>query len=159
MIDITERFVLENAVKEREKKYRTIFTTGRDALFLIDPKTGAILDVNDAACNLYGYSLEELKKLSNTDLSFEPAATKIATINLEERIELRYHKKKDGKVFPVDISSTLLMMDEKEVILAAIRDITDHQAAEDALKESEGRFKSLFERHSANMFLIDPESG
>jgi len=159
MIDIPERFVLENAVKEREKKYRTIFTTGRDALFLIDPKTGAILDVNDAACNLYGYSLEELKKLSNTDLSFEPAATKIATINLEERIELRYHKKKDGKVFPVDISSTLLMMDEKEVILAAIRDITDHQAAEDALKESEGRFKSLFERHSANMFLIDPESG
>ena len=97
--------------------------------------------------------------MSNTDLSFEPAATKIATINLEERIELRYHKKKDGKVFPVDISSTLLMMDEKEVILAAIRDITDHQAAEDALKESEGRFKSLFERHSANMFLIDPESG
>ncbi len=159
MIDVTERLRLEKEVKEREEKYRIIVTTCRDALFLIDPESGAILDANDAACKLYGFSTEELKELKNTDLSFEPAATRFATINLKERIELRYHKKKNGRVFPVDISSNLLMMDGREVILAAIRDITDRQADEDALKESEGRFKSLFERHSAIMLLIDPGSG
>ncbi|MEI6682564.1 MAG: PAS domain S-box protein [Bacteroidota bacterium] len=159
MIDITERLKLEKAVSEREEKYRTLFTASRDALFLIDRNSGDILDVNDAVCNLYGYTREELYKLKNTDLSFEPVATSLATKNLRGRIELRYHKKKDGTVFPVDISSTLLIMDGEEVILAAIRDITDRKAVEDALTESEGRFKSLFERHSAIMLLIDPESG
>ena len=77
MIDVTERLRLEKEVKEREEKYRIIVTTCRDALFLIDPESGAILDANDAACKLYGFSTEELKELKNTDLSFEPAANRM----------------------------------------------------------------------------------
>ena len=159
MMDITERLELEKAVREREEKYRTLFTACRDSLFLIDRNSGAILDANYAACDLYGYTREELYKLKNTDLSFEPVATFLATKDFRERIELRYHKKKDGTVFPVDISINHFIMGGRQVILAAIRDITDRQAVEKALKESEGRFKSLFERHSAIMLLIDPESG
>ena len=63
--DITERKQLENAIRESEEKYRTIFSTETDALFLINQETYAIVEVNEAACQLYGYSEEEMLKLKN----------------------------------------------------------------------------------------------
>jgi PAS domain S-box-containing protein len=93
------------------------------------------LDVNDAAILLYGYTREELLKLKHTDMSFEPFATKLATKELPDRVPLRYHKKKDGTVFPVDISASMFILNNREVILAAIRDITIQREAELKLAE------------------------
>jgi PAS domain S-box-containing protein len=133
-VDITERKQAEEAVKESEEKFRKVFSCSRDALILIDKETGNILDANDYAFRLYGYSRGEILNLKNTDLSFEPVKTALALKEFIERIEVRYHKKKDGTVFPVDISASRFMMNGREVVLASIRDITDRLKAEEEIK-------------------------
>ncbi len=133
-VDITERKQAEKTVNESEEKFRKVFSCSRDALILIDKETGNILDANDYTFRLYGYSRDEILNLKNTDLSFEPEMTALALKEFIERIEVRYHKKKDGTVFPVDISASRFMMNGREVVLASIRDITDRLQAEEELK-------------------------
>ena len=123
--DITDRKRMEDALAESEEKYRSIFSAENDALFIIDKETGAILDVNDAACTLYQYSRDEMLKLKNTDMSAEVAETIKATNEFRSKIGLRFHKKKDSAIFPVDITASLFTLNNKPVILAAIRDITE----------------------------------
>jgi PAS domain S-box-containing protein len=55
---------------------RNVFSAVGDPLFLLDQETGAILDVNDSACSIYGYSRDEMLKLKDVDMSAEPAATR-----------------------------------------------------------------------------------
>ncbi|MDO9256106.1 MAG: PAS domain S-box protein [Bacteroidales bacterium] len=133
--DITARKQAVEALIESENKYRNIFSAERDALFIIDKETGAILDVNGAACSLYNYSRDEMLKLKNIDLSAEVEATEKATKEFQSKIDLRFHKKKDGTIFPVDISASLFTLNDKPVILAAIRDITDRTQNERILHE------------------------
>lgn len=128
--DITESKLIENALAESEEKYRNIFSIENDALFLIDNETHAILDTNDAACRLYGYTRDELLKLKNFELSGEPGKILQSQQEYQVRIELCYHKKKDGTVFPVDISASHLMVQGRQTILAAIRDITESKKTE-----------------------------
>ena len=137
--DISRLKLVEHAIKESEEKYRNVFAAERDSLFLIDRETRAILDVNDAACGLYGYSWQEMLKLKNSDLSAEPEETKRATAEFRDRIDLRYHKKKDGTIFPVEISASLFKLKDREVILASIRDITIHMQKELLLRQNKAR--------------------
>ena len=130
MSDITERKEMEETLRESEEKYRSVFAAEGDALFLADQRTGAILDVNDAACRLYGYTREELLKLRNIDMSAEPEETARATREFRNTIGDRLHKKKDETVFPVDISASLFILKGREVILAAARDITERKRTE-----------------------------
>ena len=158
-MDITERKQAEKTINESEEKFRKVFSCSRDALILIDKETGNILDANDYTFRLYGYSRDEILNLKNTDLSFEPEMTALALKEFIERIEVRYHKKKDGTVFPVDISASRFMMNGREVVLASIRDITDRLKAEELLNLANKRFKTLFDKNTAAMLLIDPETG
>ncbi len=142
-VDITEHKQAEKTVNESEEKFRKVFSCSRDALILIDKETGNILDANDYTFRLYGYSRDEILNLKNTDLSFEPVKTALALKEFIERIEVRYHKKKDGTVFPVDISASRFMMNGREVVLASIRDITDRKIAEETLRENDARYSSM----------------
>lgn len=145
----------KSSIMESEEKYRKVFATSRDAFFLIDKETGAILDVNDSACRLYGYTMEEMLKLKNTDMSVEPEETNRAMLQLKDRIPLRVHKKKDGTLFPVDISASFFVLNGRQVALAAIRDITDRRKTEEALRESEEKFRTIAEQTSDLIAITD----
>jgi len=153
--DITERKQAEEALRESEDKYRKLFELGSDALFLIEVETGRILDLNDTALKMYGYSREEALQMKNTDFSAEPAQTRQATVEHEQQIPVRYHKKKDGTIFPTDISVAYFTWYGKEVCIAAIRDITERQQAEEALRESEERFRALVESTGDFIWEVD----
>ena len=116
-------------IQESEAKYRQLFEMESDALFLIDNLTGEIYDANLAAVSLYGYSRDELLRMKNTDLSAEPDETRNASVRAISantvQIPLRYHRKKDGTVFPVEIMATSLVWKGISVHIPAIRDITD----------------------------------
>ena len=124
-----ERKQAETKLGESEDKYRQLFEMESDAIFLIDAQNGAIMDVNAAAVGLYGYSREELLQMRNVDLSAEPQETKKAGDTAAASgvvvIPIRYHRKKDGTVFPVEINATSLLWKEKPVFIPAIRDITE----------------------------------
>ena len=64
----------QDELKQSEERFRNLFTLKGDAIFVIDRLKGDILEVNDSACTIYGYTKEEMLGLKNTDMSFEPEA-------------------------------------------------------------------------------------
>ena len=128
--DITERKQAEEALKESEEKYRQLFEMESDAIFLVRKSDGQILEVNTTGEKLYGFKKEELLKMKNTDLSAEPDTTQKATKEQKIEIPVRYHRKNDGTIFPVEITASHLTWQGQEVHIAAIRDITIRIEAE-----------------------------
>jgi len=153
--DITERKKAEEGLSESEDKYRKLFELSSDALFLIEVETSRILDLNDTALKMYGYSREEALQMKNTDFSAEPGQTRQATVEHEQQIPVRYHKKKDGTITPTDISVAYYTWHGKEVCIAAIRDITERKKAEEMLRESEERFRALVESTGDFIWEVD----
>jgi diguanylate cyclase (GGDEF)-like protein/PAS domain S-box-containing protein len=134
--DITERKRTEEQLREKEEKYRAIFSAESDGILVVDQETGVIIDCNNAITALYGYQKAELIGQSNLIISAEPEATRAATITSPPRIPLRYHRKKDGTVFPVEIATVLLSLHGHQIGLATIRDITQCKAMEDKLRSA-----------------------
>jgi PAS domain S-box-containing protein len=159
--DITERKQMEEALRESEEKYRRLFELESDAIFLVDNEAGQILDLNTATLALYGYSREELIGKKNSDLSAEPEETRKVTQTTPVKVDkvvsvpLRFHRKKDGTVFPVEITGRFFDWRGRSVHIAAIRDITERKRAEEKLKESEERFRLAFENANIGMCLVD----
>jgi PAS domain S-box-containing protein len=137
--EITERKQMEEALRESEDKYRQLFELESDAIFLIDNESGRILEANTAASALYGYTHEELLAKKNTDLSAEPDETRRVTettpiiIDQVVFIALRFHRKKDGTVFPIEITGRFFTWRGRPVHIAAMRDITQRRRAEQLL--------------------------
>lgn len=137
-IDISKRKRAEEETKRNEEKWRNLFEMGSDAIFLIDMETGKILEANRVASGLYGYSRAELMRMRNYDLSAEPEETIKATKQMKERIGVRYHKKKDGTSFPVEIHASHFEFQGRPVHIAAIRDISQRMRDTEEL-----RFQSM----------------
>jgi len=150
--DITERKRAEEALAESEERYRQLFEAESDAIVLIDNATGCILEANSAAAALYGYSKEELLSKKNSDLSAEPEETQRVTqttpvdVNRVVTVPLRFHRKQDGSVFPVEITGRFLIRQGRSVHIAAIRDITERKQAEEELRNSQEQFRALSAR-------------
>jgi len=145
--DITRQKNAEKILRDSEEKYRNIFAAAKDAVFLVDIKTGSILEANDTATRMFGYSQEELSGLKSTDISAEPGNTWKSMQEGQNRVPLRYMKKKDGTIFPVEISVSKFVLRDRNVLLAVLHDITGRKKAEDALLETNELF-SQFMRHS-----------
>jgi PAS domain S-box-containing protein len=123
----------EKSPRESDEKYQQLFQLGSDAIFLIDNETGNILEVNEAACKLYGFSRDTLLKIKHTDLSAEPKETRMVTLEGKTFIPVRWHRKKDQTIFPVEIAANHFLWQGRPVHIAAIRDITDRKRAEEQI--------------------------
>ena len=139
----------EEALRESEAKYRQLFETVSDAVIVFDARTRQFVDVNDAALQLYGYTKDEFLGMRNWDVTAEPEKSdvdigQVLTGELT-RIPVRYHKKKDGTVFPTEISASALTIGGRHVLCAAIRDITDQRRASESLRKSEQRYRAIVE--------------
>jgi PAS domain S-box-containing protein len=122
-------------LRESEERYRILFRSASDAILIIDVKSLRILDVNEAAIQLYGYSYEELIKMKVIELSNEPDKTRKAIQEgVEPIIPIRYHKKKGGHVFPAEITVNHFEFQGERITISGIRDITDRQRAEESLQ-------------------------
>ncbi|NQT25851.1 PAS domain S-box protein [candidate division KSB1 bacterium] len=149
--DITDHKQIMVALQESEELYRQLFELESDALFLIENDTGQILEANEAACALYRYTHDEMLAKKNTDLSAEPDITRLVTESTPiikdnvVTIPLRYHQKKDGSEFIVEITGRFFEWKGKSVHIAAIRDITKRQMDDETLRESESNLQKAFE--------------
>jgi PAS domain S-box-containing protein len=134
--EIENRRLAQKALVESEEKYRKLFDMESDALVLVDIETGKLLEINRAFIRLYGYTREEIQHMKNTDFSAEPDKTLKATQDRQEYIPLRYHKKKNGTVFPVEITANMFEYQGRNVYIIAIRDITDRKNTEQQIEAS-----------------------
>ncbi|MFB2971405.1 PAS domain S-box protein [Aerosakkonema sp. BLCC-F183] len=147
--DITERKQAEADLQESEEKYRLLFSNELDAIILFDIETGLFLDVNNSFLQMYGYSKEEALKLTPADVSAEVentySAINKASITGSAHIFIRWHKKKDGTVFPVELCAGTFIWKSRKVMCSAIRDITQRRQVEEALLQSEARLRLALE--------------
>ena len=128
---------VELELRESVEKYQILFDLESDALALIEIESGNMLEVNKAFVNLYGYSREEILRMKNTDFSAEPEVTRKATEARGVYIPLRYHKKRDGTVFPTEITASIFKYHGRDVHIAAIRDITERIRLESQLQRTQ----------------------
>jgi two-component system, cell cycle sensor histidine kinase and response regulator CckA len=156
--DVTSRRRAEEALRESEERYRQLFVLESDAIFLIADETGQILEVNPAAALLYGYTREELLARKNTDLSAEPDRTRAASQSDSVLVPIRWHRKKDGTVFPVEIAASRLVWHGQPAHLAAIRDISRRLQGEAALRESRAMLAAVLDAIPVRVFWKDRES-
>jgi two-component system cell cycle sensor histidine kinase/response regulator CckA len=152
-----QKMALEE-IRGYDKKYRAVFETAKDAIFLSD-ETGSFVDVNEAACESLGYSKEELLKLSNKEIDADPRGYEVflkirdglagkTTFEVNQR-------RKDGTVLPLEITGNFFESKHHRMAVAIARDITERKWAEEALRESESRYRTLFNNASDIIFIHD----
>jgi PAS domain S-box-containing protein len=161
--DITERRQADQALRDSEGKYRQLFATENDALVLFDAQTYEMLDVNKSAERLYGYTRAEFLTKTCWDMTVEPEETGKSNDRLLahgfDRVPLRYHRKKDGTVFPMEFSASCFKLGDRTVFSVAVRDITEHRRADQALRESEEKYRQLFATENDAIVLFDVQTG
>ena len=140
--DTTARKVMEYALQttilqlmDSEEKYRSVFNAKNDPLLLVDTSTRTILDLNNAASGLYGYSREEMLTMSLMDLAAEPEKTEDLFVQQSSpQARMYHHRKKGGNVFPADISSASFDLKGRSVLILSVRDLSSTQKIADALR-------------------------
>jgi PAS domain S-box-containing protein len=137
--DITERKQAQIELLESQEKYQRLFEMESDAIFLIDNETGNILEVNKAASDIYGYTREELLNRKNTDISAKPDVIRRATKTALRAVPIGYHEKKNGDVFPVEVTTSHFIWKGRDVHIAAIRDISSRLEAEEEKRRLENK--------------------
>ncbi|MCD6117094.1 PAS domain S-box protein [bacterium] len=157
--DVTERKIAERELRESEEKYSTLFNDSRDAIF-IHELNGRIMDINNAVKELFGYSKEELFKLGVGVLHPEYEAKKVkavfSTLRKKGHADFTIDmKKKNGEIFPADNSATIMEIGGKKVVQGIIRDVTEKKKNEAALRESEERYRTLF-NFGADAIFVHP---
>jgi PAS domain S-box-containing protein len=124
--DITEENQIQQYLSEMTSKYMSIFKAAKDPIVLFDTKTKKIQEVNAAFTELYGWGLSEaIGKSVIDDISAEPEETAKAIDSHIDRIPLRFHKKKDGTIFPVEVSASYYNFGGEISCVAIIRDLSD----------------------------------
>ena len=143
--DITDQRESERSLK----LFRALIDQSNDAVEVVDPETLRLLDVNEKACKDLGYSREELLSLSVYDI--DPNAREGWEAKLREKLwdegsllTETIHQRKDGSTFPVETSLKFVKLDRSYVV-AVSRDISERKAVEEALRESEDRYRDLVE--------------
>ena len=135
-----------------------------DAIVIVDPATSSIIFVNETMCTNLGYSRDELQKMRVIDFdtvvsnTFSWEKAMIAVKDYGSLIVQSEHRRKDGTVFPVEISIKFSELDNKSYIVAIVRDITDRKLYEEAILASENKFRNLSENLSELVYQADPET-
>lgn len=151
----------ELALRESEAKHRTLLEASPDAVFL-ETLEGKILDCNDRACQMYGYSREDMLRLGVADIVPGDVARPLPEMIQEHlrnggiHLETRAVRK-GGEAFPVEVSTRLVNLEGRQLVVAYVRDITARPRAAEALKESVERERAILEATTDIVFLIDTE--
>jgi PAS domain S-box-containing protein len=160
--NITERKRAQDDLRKSEEKYRLCFTNVTDVIFTIDLNT-VILSVSPSVERLSGYKPEELTGRSIYDLdilapeSLENAQSDIQRVLAGNPIESEIYEfiTKDGAKKTMEISLAPFYREGKIVALVSVaRDVTERKRAEEALKESEAKYRSLVEHSNDAIYLL-----
>src|SRR6266849_1539933 len=146
--DMTERKRVEEALRQSERRYHLLFDSNPQPVWVYDVKSLAILDVNHSAVRNYGYSREEFLSLTIKDIrppedvpALLESAAKASPDT--ENAGIWKHRKKDGTLIDVEITSHPLIYGGGDARLVVATDITTRKRAEEALQTSEEKFRSV----------------
>jgi diguanylate cyclase (GGDEF)-like protein/PAS domain S-box-containing protein len=157
---------------ESDRRYRLLFDAISDAAFLVDLERLRCIEVNDAACQLYGYERDEFLALPVVEITAEPEATIKATMESLRRLDriptsertlervryTRWHRKRDGTRFRVEITVGPFEHEGHALAVCVVRDTTERDLAEQARHEESERTRALL-AHSSDIITVLAENG
>lgn len=164
--DITERKRGEKALRESEERYRTLVEAAGDAIFLMD--RSAFLDCNTATLRMFGCTREQIIGTHPSEFSpptqpdgrnsMDAAQEWIdaALAGIPQFFEWK-HCAADGTPFDAEVSLNKTTLAGKDLLLAIVRNITERKATENALRESEEKFRNVVEQSADGVALLDRE--
>lgn len=146
---------------------RKVFDSVTDAIFLHDPESGKIVEVNRRACDLFGYPFEQMVQMSVSELSVgiapftqEEALALIRGAELGKNKTFEWQAKDiSGRIFWVSCTICRVEQDGTELVLVTARDIDEMKKNSERLAESEEKFRAFFEQSMDAVVVIDPATG
>lgn len=154
--DITERQKAELAIKASEEKYRALFDNAADPIFIFEKETNYFIDCNQTTIDRYGYSKEELRKMTPHDLHSPEDFEKVdKNIKNNQTAPYYNHISKSGEVFQVEIHTSSVEYGNRDCWLSSVRDISARKRAERALYESEQRYRTVIDSTTNGLCIVD----
>jgi PAS domain S-box-containing protein len=163
--DVTERIQAQRHLEEQEALYHAMFNGNHAIKLLVEPQTGAIMAGNPAACEFYGYSEEELLARTLVDLRSEMIGCPGHRPGRNQTPAQTYytcqHRQATGALRDVEVYSSPLVVQGRELIFEIIHDITERKRLEADLTASEERFHRLADNAPDVIFRVRlaPELG
>lgn len=161
----------DSGVGDGESMFRLLFERSADAILLLDPQREVFVDCNPAAVHMMRATSKE-QLLHTNPADFSPELQPDGRGSREKTHEMialmlangshRFEwlcRRLDGVEFHIEVLGTTIQCGGHPVIATVCRDITDRKIAEAALRESETRFRMLFERSADAMCLFDSDTG
>lgn len=164
VLDITERYLSNRKLVDSERKFRALFEQASVGVGIIDTATGKYLSVNEKQCEIVGYTREEIMQLDFMSISHaEDLAVdlhhmeKLKSGKIDQfRIEKRYiHKKGHIVCVVLNVYPLWNANDSPKQHVAICEEITEQKKAVKQIKESEERYRSLFENMNAGFVLFE----
>jgi PAS domain S-box-containing protein len=158
--DITERKHMEKRIREAEKQYHTLFDQAPFGIIVIDPRTAMPVEFNKVVHEQLGYSREEFAKLHVYDYKAlqtrEETEVKIAKILEKGNAEYETkHRTKNGEIRDVIITAQTIELSGKKLLHSIYRDVTEAKKVDDALMESETKYRQLVELAQEGVWALD----
>ncbi len=162
MQDITDRKEIENELKDSEARYRTLFQSANDAIFLM--KGDKFIQCNDKTIEMFGYRYEDI--IFKPPYAFSPPRQpdgRSSRTKAREKINAALagqpqffewqHRRSDQSLFYAEVSLNKVIISGRPFLLAIVRDISQRKESEKVLRTSETKYRTLFEQASNAIFL------
>lgn len=162
VLDVTEKKRAGEALKRSEERYRAVVEQSTEGIYLLDTESRRLLETNPAFQRMFGYTAGELAGMEIYDLVAHSRENVDA--NVWRTLELgrvligeRSYRRKDGTIIEVEIGASIISYDGRRAICATVRDITARKKAEEDLRRSEERFRSLVRYASDIIVVLGPD--
>ena len=161
--DISESRHGERALRESEKRYRRLFLAHPYPMWIYDRETLRFLAVNDAAVEFYGYTREEFERMTLREIRPEEEIEHFETMVKamqpgSNQLGVFTHRCKDGRLVKVEMTTLVFTDQGREQVLGIAKDLTEREGAQAALRESESRYRLLFENSHIGIIECDYRS-
>lgn len=158
--DVTAKHETENALRKSEYRFRNLFERAGDSIFIAN-RHMQIIDANTRACQVLGYTEQEMLKLSVMDIeigiNYPESMLANLRMGMPQLLEV-VKKRKDGTTFPAEMQISRFEEDGKEFFQAIVRDLTEREEAQRKIRESDQRIREVIEMTPAGYFVADSKS-